>query len=289
MRGLLVDNWTLEKISLNIIEDREDFNDELIAFIESIVLWEDIFYFDNGYSEFWHNAVKQKNQIDFFRFVKPISYSGIGDILSCSEKIYQNEFAGKYSALIAKGAIEYLGISNELNLNYMPFEKRANFLNDNIDFFELPFFTRENLMRAIDNDIISYIRNFNNKYGGSRLPIHNKNLFQYLRTQSYDMESLFQCADELKKSSYAKSFREWISLLEDDVNRGYDFDVLKRYDELREIEDMINFPKSNTTIDASIQFPPSLGISASFSLKENKPHLIFPMFVYKAGISNRIK
>lgn len=130
---ILIDNWSLEKIAFDITE-KKDFkscSDELCHIIEAILFWDDIYYIENGFEYFWLENLVSPSLKDI---LKPLRKENADTIIDMTKFQFYNKFASIYGdGVIAKGAIEYLLMSNYWNLDYFPSFKRNQFIQNNMD------------------------------------------------------------------------------------------------------------------------------------------------------------
>lgn len=285
MEGLLLDNWTFENITKNIY-DQENFSNELIGFFEALVLWDNIYYFDNGYSTFWQNIIKKSNCYNICNIVKPLGFEKSNKSLEQAEEHYL-DYSNAHTSLIAKGALEYLYLSASNNLNYMPFGKRAEFINDNNLFQKINnIFDRNDVIHTVDNDIQEFFDNINKDLTKAQLKFNPHCLFNYINKSSSNLSDMFSTAIELSQSPSVKAFKCWVSNLENEISQGQ-YPLISRYKKALKIieNDLINeYQKSNISISASLPLGFSVNINIPF--KECNAHLLFPASLYKQAITS---
>jgi hypothetical protein len=286
MAGILLDNWTIERITQCISNENTVFLPEVIAFIEILVLWDDIYYFENGFSTYWQNHSMIDN-IDIKDLLKSISFQNTGDSLQKAEFNYYKEFCSKYTSLVAKGTLEYMNIANYCNISYMPFDERAKFVKENDLYFEFKqYYNRHDAIHALDKDVFNYYADLNDSIRKANLTFNPNIIFSAINRQSSSFKQMIEIAKEWSQDSSIREFKNWVSKLENDISNFKNLKIQRYEKELEEIEQNIirGLPTKNYSLSAGVPF--SVNFAMNFPSCSNKPHLLFPMSLYLDAVSD---
>lgn len=286
MKGLLLDNWTLEKIVDCLHNDEAPFSLETIALIELIVLWDNLYYIENDFSSYW----RDKSVVDGFdikQLFTPISKGKYEVAFSNAKDEYEKKFSDKYPSVVARKALEYMYISSALDLNYMPFGNRAKFIRDNNLFREFKrCYNRYDAVHVIDEQVMEYYETLNETIRRVDITFDCNILFSAINRSSSSFSDMIRTAKRWSQDPAVKAFKEWVSQLEDDISQFRKLEIIKYRNNLKEIEKNILNSVSEDNLDVTLSFPLSLSIALNFPKASNKSHLIFPMSLYLEGISD---
>ena len=277
MKGLLIDNWTLERAlsGYQSSEKHRVYSSELIALVESLALWDDVYYWDNGRA-FWKET----------SFVLP---EGIANnlhsletpvLFPCAPKTISAEFCG--GSIVADAAVEYLRLANQYSLSYSPVDKRAKFILEN-DLYEVfgQTYSRADIFDGVDKDVESYYRCLNQEMRKANISFQPHCLFQYIDANSDDDSDIFEVAREVGKDKTVRAFKKWVSIFENKVARGSYIEVHRLSEELRSIESELISCRSKIEFDMSLGLPFAFSINLSIPFSKPHPELVFPLTVFK--------
>ncbi|MBQ4057464.1 MAG: hypothetical protein IJD40_00870 [Lachnospiraceae bacterium] len=127
MKAALIDNWTIERIVDQFDDSLMNSSLEFQVLVAALVLWDNVCYLDNGYSGWWNDAVENRKELDVLKMLTPIQDVGREEVKNKAAKEYISIYSQNYLEIVAKGALEYLYISDEKDMCYIPFDKRAAF------------------------------------------------------------------------------------------------------------------------------------------------------------------
>lgn len=293
MKGLLFDNWTLENVAFNCSHDDAEFSNELIALIEAIVLWDEIFYFDNGRT-YWQKEFCNNGYSRFVDYIKPIKVEDRSIYLANAEKKYIEHYSESYTPVVAQGALEFLDLAKDLELSYMPFEKRAEFVKENLLANENNLYNRNNLFSGLEKDALEYYTSLNSIINDANISIQPNILFSYISNKCASVDDLFFSALELKEHHHVKEFKKWIEEFERELLNMDLTSITKLLSYIkklqREITEVSGKYSFNTTASLGLSLPgPQFSIGVSLDLLKstflNVPaNLVFPMFIYGKSI-----
>lgn len=164
MSRVILDNWSIEKISTDIATNQtvEACTEELHHLIEAILLWDDVCYLDNGYSNFWKQNLKGTELLHAF---KPVEFHD-NDVMSSIKFQYYYKYASKFSGIVSQGALEYMMICNHFGCGYFPSEERAKFIESQLPELQKIIFTDSvynNMIasKLLDNEIQEHDEDYN--------------------------------------------------------------------------------------------------------------------------------
>ena len=251
MKNLIIDNWSIENITKSMIDNPivYNHNTELYDFIESILLWDNIYYIKNEYSVFWENVADQTGLANI------ISPQDIGEeeyIIEAKKYQYLNKYSSKFVDVISQGAIEYLMLCNYCGYDYLPCAKRAYFIEQNK---KLLFDSHTEISNAFAHNRHNIFKNINafvNKYRyDSNLgsPLSIPAISQYIIDQSKGkkIREVIEAALKMRDNYDVRHLRT-------DLNRLYYMDDNTIYKIKRQIYNDIESMKSNLNILSSIKF-----------------------------------
>lgn len=296
MKGLLLDNWTLENIAFNCIHDKEDFSNELITLVEVIVLWDDVYYFDNGRT-YWKTVLSDNNFSYICDLLKPVSVTDRSFYLANAEREYLKKYSDSYSSVVAQGAIEFLNLANDLSLSYMPFEKRAKFIAQhqlrNIN----DLYNRNKIFEKIEDDVKKYYLDLNNIIAEAKVSIKPHLLFNYVSNRCNSISDLIKSALELKEYSNVQNYKEWVTEFENKLANGDLTQLTNLLNDIKKIENEIIYGSFKEPLkpafNAGFNFltmQPSFGLTINLmnlikrSTNKVPPNLVFPMFIFGKGV-----
>lgn len=269
MNNVLIDNWSIE----NIIPDLNDTNKLLNnkAFqdlLETIVLWDNVYFPDNEYSGYWrymsqgtnfeHYITGCEDQNEFFEF---------------SNFLYNKCHNNQYTKNLACGAIRYSLVAENLGYDYMPCEARAEFLYQNGIYNLIQEERQTQINSTISNPIIrkdfcepinyevkSYFNEFNKFYGKDVFELKLPVLANYIINSKPQGISYLEYAKTLKNSLAVKNFLKYLTNMEKEISKG-NFVSYSLF--TRDIEELVRDickmdRKLVVSIDASIIPKPNL-------------------------------
>lgn len=276
-KGILIDNWTLERALSNYQYNRnqEGYPAELIALVEALVLWDDVYYWDNGRS-FWKGTTSVLPN-SFANNLHPIKEP---DLFANTPVAIPTNLCG--DSLVACGAVEYLRLADHYSLAYSPVDKRADFILEN-DLYSVfgQAYTRTDIFDSVDKDVESYYRYLNQEIRKANISFCPHSLFQYIAENRGNNTDIFEIAREVGRDKTVRAFKKWVSSFEDKVTRGNYIEVHRINEELRSIENELIGRRSKMEFDMSLGLPFAFSINLSIPFSKPHPELVFPLAVFK--------
>lgn len=281
MNGLLVDNWSLEK-ALSCYQDRSktsvQYSMELVALVEALVLWDDVYYWDNGRT-FWNeiNCSLPKGLNSFLHPLKAPYLLG-DDLVSISEECYK-------SSLVADTSIKYLRLADQFSLAYLPVDKRAQFILENDLYAKFSqVYSRSEIFEGVDKDVQSYYYSINEEIRKANITFTPHCLFQFVVANCNEDTTIFEVAREIGCDRTVRTFKKWVSAIEDRIACGKYIEIYRIREELRSIESDLIMNHSKIEFDASVGVPLAFSVNLSIPFSKHHPELVFPVSVFKKTI-----
>lgn len=279
MADILIDNWTLERATVNINNTYYGFSkpDEChIKIAEAITLWDNVYFIDNGHAEFWKPILKQ---FGYLNFLKPIESSEF-------QEIDYSEFPldSKIPDVIQKGALRYIAYCNKRHIAYLPSSERANYLK-NLNLIGI-FVDRDDVIDHIDKELLSYYKTLNERFGVNKIKLNFPILFDFISANTSDRYYL-KTALELKKEKEVIQFRRWLTDFESALQQGRLLELEKLLSYVKGvIEDLTRVSASKINGELQIGLSPSISFPFSFSKRKRKLfHLDFLRTLIKYGVN----
>lgn len=284
MKGIVFNNWTIETIISDMSSTSPEFSSELIGLLEALVLWDDVYYFNNGYNEYWKHCAENAKELNFLNMLKEIRIDE-NCVLKNAEQKYLKEYAEKYTSLVAQGALEYLDMCSEKELSYMPFGERANFVRTNgLYGIYKEFYNRMDAIQQVDKDLFEYYKYLNELVSKTKLGIKPHCIFNRISENASCMDEIMKNITDLRRSSMVKAFKNWVADFEDDIRKGKDIRIAQYANELKYIEEDLITSRKKIDTNFELNFPWGIGISVALPLVKKTPNLVFPTYLYAKGI-----
>lgn len=214
MSTVLIDNWNL--VDANLVKDIKGNyipNDAYSDLLSALVLWDNVYYLDEGFSTIgW---LYDKRGIK--ELLKPlyINMEVRKNFENCSDLIYCNNYKNKYTKTVAQRAIYYSEISKAFQMNYLPVDRRADFLNKNMNIMDL--WTRNEIIKEEEKEILSKMNHFNNSDSSYiQFPL----LTNLIIKNSKSSDNFLETALYIKNTKEVKQFRKYMDKIDEEINRG---------------------------------------------------------------------
>lgn len=228
MKGIMVDNWFMEEVIADIreqnIHNSRCYSDLLMA----LVLWDEVYYPLNNYN--WWNSVDSQVQ----NVLLPLDDSDEKGKMESLKKLYYNyKYRGlseddiywlkwknnnmvESDDIVGTGAIRYLELSKRNELDYLPCEKRQNFLREylsknNMKFTFQSMCSRLNLQDEVTKEIERYFEEgFQGMIDFSEFPIEMPVLANFIIGNATDGMSPIDFALYLKNEKSVIRYRKYL-------------------------------------------------------------------------------
>lgn len=289
--NVILDNWSIEKIAIDVYEHKSVYksNKELVHLIESIILWDNIYYLKNDYSTGWEGILSYFSDVS--SIFTPINVKEESSLYEECKQKYLKNFANIFDDTVVHRAIEYLLICEKLGYNYFPVNERAKFidsnkdiifnnLNKNIDEINIG----NNFSKEISKRVNQYVENKSNSFTLTIPPIA-----QYIinEAQSDNIYDVILTALELRERKDICRFRSDIHKISE-----YDKLSLSKYKDLIDYDIKILtdsvFPRINKIgIEIAMKILP-IGLSGTIDLTPKPKPPISNVFLKKV-IKNMVR
>lgn len=294
MKRALLDNWTIEDIAGQKGNILVNPSVKVQVLVSALVLWDEVCYLDNGYSEWWNFATDCNEELGILRLLKPINPKEYKQSMDRAQNDYSNIFQCDYQEVVAKGALEYLYISDNDDMCYIPFGERANFIAEN-DLFKNThqYYTRMDLIELIDEEIKDYYTELNRQIRRANFYIDTSCIYNYVKRNAGTVEEMVDVIKSLKNEKVVIRFREWVEQMEQAIhnypNVGNPPNIILHYiEELKEIKESFRH-KMNIGIAVGMPLA-TLGINIPIPVtKRTKPNLVFPALLYDEAIGRNTR
>ena len=285
MDGILLDNWSLE----DLIEGYSyESNKAYYNLLETIVLWDKLYYPENEYSLWWKH-ISQDNSIKKVLIPFPDNNSEFQDE---AVDIFNNlKDSDKYSRIVGIGGIRYSLLSNNSGLDYFPCIKRSEFLSCiNRKQFYSEMMNRFKLTYALDNEVKKYYAELSEFLGTNEIQFEVPLLADYIIQNTPSSMSHIEFAIQLREEKGIKSYRRYLHKIEEAFNNGNWNKIFIYKDATKEIVHEIF--KDKPVVESAgcdILAAPSINVSFTKHPIIKYVHLNFLRKVTKFAYKNRKK
>ena len=285
MADILIDNWTLQRAAVSINDVYENIaapNDDYIRLVEAIILWDNVYFLDNEYSQYWKKFFWR---FGYQNYLAPFSTGKVEDYEIFQQKNSEN-------SIIEESALKYSTFCNKNNIAYLPCKERAEYLKQ-CDFIA-SYVNRKDVMNLLDKTLAEYYVSLNRRFGTDKIRFSFPVLFDFIAANTTD-KFFLQTALQVRSEKEVIQFRKWLSSFEQQLQQGA----------LQELEKLLVYlpalisdltrvvsPKRSAEfqigLTPAINIPVTFGGSAknlihvdflrtlsSFAINERKPHQPF--------------
>ncbi len=275
MENVILDNWSIMRL-IHSWQSRSSIPQEFHDFISAIVLWDNVLYPENDYTD-WEKsdnpfivgltavAVNDRNnRSQAIQIMNQIYHKEKDESIQTDFQWIKKMVLGDEYNKIELSALNYLLICQEMKCDYLPCSERKEFINtlQTNDYFNLVF----NRLMIIAQFEKEYIEYYNETY---RYLINNKVAIYYPLLTDYIIDNmepgmtLIESACHIKEQGLFVHFREYLSKIDGAITR-HDWNLLHRLvEELNgETEEIYRRTSSRIVpIEATLLPNPSLTIS----------------------------
>lgn len=271
MNGILLDNWTLEDIYSEEIENCEKTYNDLL---EAIILWDNLYYPENSSSSWW-KYISDNN--------------GLKDIITPlfdNEKMFEIETKEIYNSVpsfksytktVGMGGIRYALLSNGNGFDYFPCTKRSAFLSQKIIKEKIQqTITRHDLMETFDKEALRYYKELNDFLGGEIIKFKTPILADYILQNTPSDMSCIEYALQLRMDKHVLRYRKYLGEVEHAINNAQ-WHVLSEFKYVTEelVQDIIKKKPCTFSMTVGVFTLPSINIEIPFRLHKKYIHLSF--------------
>lgn len=272
MSDILIDNWTLQRAAVSICDvyyGMDKPNSEYVKLVEAIILWDNLYFIDNEYSEFWKIVLWR---FGYEKYLTPLDPAKIQAIKDC--KLLKGKNEDGHQDIVADRALEYSIISNLLGINYLPARERFDFLQD-ADAMK-SFYNRSDVMGYLDKEIFEYYQSIVQRFGVDKLKYSFPVLFDFVRYNSNN-PFFIDTALQIKEQREVQDFRNWMDNFEQELSSGNLLELERIIQFVPDIiENMTKMTTAQYTGTLQVGIAPSLSIARTIGGKLKKPiHIDF--------------
>lgn len=279
MKSLLIDNWTVEKAIANTRENT--YSPEIKRLICFMVLWDDVYYLENESANWWKERIENREDLRFLFKLKPLAVNT--GVENEADLIYNQEFKNKKTAIIAKGAIEYIINATKHGIHYAPVDERASFIEK--EKLRDDTFTRNEIVGSVEKEMLAYFRRSAEKINSANIHLGMDSLFSLIKRKNhYDISKDIEA---YKKSPRLLLFKRWVDGFENNIIKGKDLQIDEYLNELHAIKNSNPLKDATDNVDISAMIKVTLPLS--FIIKGAKllsPRFLFPCYLYRKGIKH---
>lgn len=213
MSTVLIDNWNLVNAALiKDINGKYIPNDAYSDLLSALVLWDDVYYLDEGFSTFGWLYGKR----DIKGHLKPL-YLDVEvrkGFEESSDLAYNNNYEHRYTKVVAQRAIYYSEICRAFQIDYLPVDKRTDFLYTNMNIMDL--WTRNEIIKKEEKEILSEMVRFNKgDISNIQMPLITNLIINNSQNGRY-----LETALSVKNTKEVKNFRKYMDKIDQEINTG---------------------------------------------------------------------
>ena len=282
MNGILLDNWSLEELT---VEKDYKKSAAYYDFLEALVLWDDIYYPDNSYSYWWKKLLTDNS---LKGLIKPLK-DNENEFMEEASEIY-NEISDNdiYGQIIGEGGIRCSLLSNSKGLDYFPSQRRRDFL-DKIDqkTFYNKFLNRYTLTHALDSEVKRYYTELSAFLSAHEIRFELPLLAGYIIKNTPPDMSNIDYAVLLRKDKAVILYRQYLSRLEKALNKGELEDLFEYETALKElVRGIFKGGRDGVSLSCGLLISPSINLSLKKYDIEKYVHLSFLKRLVKSTVKS---
>lgn len=229
MKNVLIDNWSLEEIVFNLNNPQQLLKCKAFCdVLEAIVLWDNIYFPNNEHAGFWQYLSCESDMKKYL-----VGYKDNNEFYNTSNRLYEKYYKDKYTKNLACGAIRYSLFAENLGFDYLPCEKRSQFIqkgkmhsmmcnekNLYINGRINNGFSRSDFCTPVNNEVKSFYNEFNTYYEKETFEFKLPILANYIINSKPASLTYFEYAKELKNTLSVKLFLNYINDVEKKLSQG---------------------------------------------------------------------
>ena len=263
MKDVLIDNWGLEELAFNLKNPKQLLRSTIFSnILEAIVLWDNIYFPNNKYSQFWRNLIFESK---FNNCLKELADNN--NFYNSSNLLYEKYYKNEYTKNVACQAIRYSLLTETLGYDYLPCYKRTLFIQESklysilheeknlyINGIVGNIFSRSDFFTTINNEVKDYFNEFNAYYQKDIFEFKLPVLANYIINSKPTNLSYFEYAKNLKQNLFVKQFINYINGIENSISQGNFIPCTRFKKDIHElVENICNIDKEFiVSIDGSL-------------------------------------
>ena len=230
MNKIMVDNWLMEDVIADIRDNKSNQSKAYADLLMAMVLWDEVYYPQNDYN--WWNSVPSEVQ----GLLNPISDydeksldAPIMDLLlnaddiesSDLEQLKRKKLLLEHSAVMGKGALRYMALSNDYGCDYLPCHKRRIFLysyfsNEEIERFLTRLKAKEHLDKIIKE---YYVETYKALLDFSAFDFQMPTLVNYIINNAPHEMKPIEYALHLKHEGAVVAYRKYLTQVDEAIEQ----------------------------------------------------------------------
>jgi len=255
-------------------------------FLMSVILWDEIWSFhrvSNFHFEYnTDNAAIKNLFVEIIHHVESDVLSR--DMLDIYDLLNQGRSPNKQSMI--ERTLGYQLISNFLGVSFLAHPLRNRVSSKNM----IEMFTRFDIIKQIDKELLSYYEEINKSIGRNILCFNYPVLIDMIRKETNTPEDELLSAMELRSENDVSLFRSQMYDVEQKINCGNTQEILSELKLVSDIAKEITekYKKKTSLGEISISLSPSISKSIIFENNRKKAlHATFIRRLIKHGVYNR--
>ena len=279
MKKVMVDNWLMEDVICNY--DRKGISESYGNVLSALVLWDEI-QFPTNERDFWKHVNipddRWAREVEILRQnIKPID--DVDELFDKERRSFfrcnKDIFDESITEVVGVGAMRYLSLSNYLGLDYLPCEKRREFMHRYPDICRESF-NRINSLKPLDSEIEKVIDEITQEFGSCFLTISRPVLVDYIRDNTPKDMTYVEFALKLRKTRPVIQYRRLLNDIETNLNKGNIREVNKLREYSKEmVRDIVKIkPLKYVSANFNVLALPSLSVPTDIRLPRGM-HLTF--------------
>lgn len=265
MSAALLDNWTLYDLTYPLGHSFDVQMDNLENLLMSILLWEKVFFWDNGTTSLWKNESRIMCELPCLQGIK-IPYD-------VEHKVNQQVADDN---MITGGAKQYLLIAEELGYDYLPKRQRYDYLTTRGYYNQKNAVYPKVVLETVEDSVQQYYDDLAKMLRGTKLEFDFPLLIDYIRSEAGFTSNYISVALQMKETKALRNMRTWIDKLHSCLDNRNLIEVQHMMKDVGDIVSQLSTPqKKGIRINGiSIHpFPPFIDINLTFNRLSRKPKI----------------
>ncbi len=302
MGAVLIDNWTLHDITYHL-EYVYHYEKSELANLENllmaILLWDQIYFWDNGTTAYWKNESKLMRELP--------SLTGL--VLPPEVEFAVQSLTG--TDVVADGAQQYLLIAGENGIDYLPKQERYQYLTSKKYYHTRNAVWQKVITETVEKSVQEYYDELVKMMGNIQLQFRFPLLLDYVGSQMkeigdydkffaphthnvrstapyYFVSEYITAALHMRETAPLYNLRSWIKDLHLYIDKGNWVEVRHSMSHVEDIVSMIRAPLAkDVTFQVGIPLSASMNIPSNRLKGSHKTQLTFLHDIAKFALEKR--